>query len=155
MPKTFAQYCIYRRYLSFIQFFKLRFSSPFFKEPDSPADYPKIEFKYHVEFTFMRDSQSEESLEDTSVIDRIKDNSFSKEEDPSLQSVSTDELLWANTIQLNFKKPFVIKELTRMRDFLQNGVTFIVIGVQHTYVLEDPQLADDVTTPRSMLHFSC
>lgn len=119
------------------------------EEPDSPADYPKIEFKYHVEFTFMRDSQSEESLQDTSVIDRIKDNSFSREEDPSLQSVSTDELLWANTIQLNFKKPFVIKELTRMRDFLQNGVTFIVIGVQHTYVLEDPQLADDITTPRS------
>ena len=59
------------------------------------------------------------------------------------QLVSTDKLLWADAIDFYFNKTYTVHEPTRFRDFLKNGITFTVVGVKHSYVLEDPKLTGD------------
>jgi hypothetical protein len=45
-----------------------KFSFLLSKDPEAP-EFPKIEFKYHVEFLFMKDDTLAEPIDDTAEID--------------------------------------------------------------------------------------
>jgi hypothetical protein len=60
-----------------------------------------------------------------------------------LDSVSTNCLPWAEMLEFEFRKTFKISQLNRLRSFLKDGVTFNVVAVKHSYVLEDPKLSEE------------
>jgi hypothetical protein len=60
-----------------------------------------------------------------------------------LNSISTDNLPWAEMLEYDFCKTFTISELNRLRSFIKDGVTFNVIAVKHSYVPEDPNLSEE------------
>ena len=49
-------------------------------------------------------------------------------------------------LEFNFSKTFKISDLNRLRGFLNDGVTFNVIAVKHSYVPEDPKLSEEHNT---------
>ena len=49
-------------------------------------------------------------------------------------------------LEFNFSKTFKISQLNRLRSFLNDGVTFNVIAVKHSYVPEDPKLSEEQNT---------
>ena len=63
--------------------------------------------------------------------------------DSDTTTVSTDKLHWAETLEFDFCKTFRIIHLNRLRRFLNDGVTFSVLGVKHSYVAEDPKLSEE------------
>ena len=60
-----------------------------------------------------------------------------------LDSISTNDLPWAETLEFEFRKTFKISQLNRLRSFLKKGVTFNVVAVKHSYVPEDPKLGEE------------
>ena len=113
------------------------------EDPEAP-EFPKIEFKYHVEFLFMKDIMLTEPLNVTIEIDgkELEDKATGSREG-ELDSVSTNDLLWADMLEFEFRKTFKISQLNRLRSFLKKGVTFNVVAVKHSYVLEDPKLSEE------------
>lgn len=45
-------------------------------------------------------------------------------------------------LEFDFRKTIKISELSRLRSFLKEGITFAVVAVKHSYVPEDPSLSD-------------
>ncbi len=60
-----------------------------------------------------------------------------------LDSISTENLPWAEMLAFDFCKTFKITQLNRLRSFLKDGVTFNVVAVKHSYVPEDPKLSEE------------
>ena len=92
----------------------------------------------------MKDIMAAEPLDVTIEIDgkELEDKATGSSED-DLDSIATNDLLWADMLQFDFRKTFKVSQLNRLRSFLKKGVTFNVVAVKHSYVPKDPKLSEE------------
>ncbi|XP_028400966.1 leucine-rich repeat-containing protein 43-like [Dendronephthya gigantea] len=112
-------------------------------EDPEAGDFPKVEHKYHVEFMFMKDKIEKQSDITENIDGKEFEDTAANDSEGNLDCISTDNLLWAEMLEFDFCKTIKISELSRLRSFLKDGITFGVVAVKHSYVPDDPSLSED------------
>ncbi|XP_032242311.2 leucine-rich repeat-containing protein 43 [Nematostella vectensis] len=131
---------------------------PEIEDPESNTEYPKIEHRYHVEFKFLELPHVVRSASPVPSIPTISITSPEEEEgatEPYVdqedlevkENIQTDALklnatdghTWTEEpIEINYSNDFHTRKLSKLRDFLQQGIEFSIVESRLSFVLEDP-----------------